>query len=342
MINQTSPAAPALPDAARPPQFALGNYRKELAIFTLLVVLCGVVALKNPDFLSPINLQNTGRLIGLFGIFSLGMGVVIITGGIDLSVGSMFALEGVVLSILLTEHHWPALLAVLACLALTSGLGLLQGSLITRVPLQPFIVTLCGLLIYRGLARFVANDETKGFGDAHGFHALQTLATGSVLGVPNPFVLLIALSIVMFVVLHRSVYGRYLYAVGRNEEAARYSGINSKRIVTSAYVVSGLLAGVSGILFAFYTNDISPSSQGSSYELYGIAAAVLGGCSLRGGEGSVIGILIGAALLQVLQNLVNLLSIPSSLNFTVMGTVILLGVLADELVKKRQARKVKV
>ena len=341
MINQTSPAMPTLPEAARTPRLALGNYRKELAIFTLLLVLCAVVAIKNPDFLSPTNLQNTGRLIGLFGIFSLGMGIVIITGGIDLSVGSVFALEGVVLSILLTEHHWPALLAVLGCLLLTSALGLLQGTLITRVPLQPFIVTLCGLLIYRGLARFVANDETKGFGDAHGFQALQTLATGSVLGVPNPFVLLIIISIIMWVVLHRSVYGRYLYAVGRNEEAARYSGINSKRIVTSAYVVSGILAGVSGILFAFYTNSISPSSQGTSYELYGIAAAVLGGCSLRGGEGSVIGILIGAALLQVLQNLVNLLSIPSSLNFTVMGAVILLGVLADEVIKKRQAGKVK-
>jgi len=341
MSNPTLPATPRLPNATRAPRLALGSYRKELAIFTLLVVLCAVVALKNPDFLSPINLQNTGRLIGLFGIFSLGMGVVIITGGIDLSVGSVFALEGVVLSIMLTERHWPALLAVLGCLVLTSCLGLLQGTLITRVPLQPFIVTLCGLLIYRGLARFVANDETKGFADAHGFQALQTLATGSVLGVPNPFVLLVIISIIMWVVLHRSVYGRYLYAVGRNEEAARYSGINSKRIVTSAYVVSGILAGISGILFAFYTNSISPSSQGSSYELYGIAAAVLGGCSLRGGEGSVIGILIGAALLQVLQNLVNLLSIPSSLNFTVMGAVILLGVLADEIIKKRQAGKVK-
>jgi ribose transport system permease protein len=140
-------------------------------------------------------------------------------------------------------------------------------------------------------------------------------------------------------VLQRSVYGRYLFAVGRNEEAARYSGIGTRKIISSAYVLSGLLAGITGVLMAFYTNSISPSSHGNFYELYAIAAAVLGGCSLRGGEGSVIGIVIGTALLQVLQNLVNLLGIPSSLNFAVMGTVILIGVVADELVRRRAVRK---
>src|SRR5881296_2273853 len=142
----------------------------------------------------------------------------------------------------------------------------------------------------------------------------------------------------MWTVLHRSVYGRYLFAVGRNEEAARYSGINSRHIVASAYVISGALAGIAGVVFAFYTNSISPSSHGNFFELYGIAAAVLGGCSLRGGEGSIIGILIGTALLQVLQNLVNLLGVPSSLNFAVMGAVILAGVAADQLLKERAAR----
>jgi ribose transport system permease protein len=138
-------------------------------------------------------------------------------------------------------------------------------------------------------------------------------------------------------VLHRSIYGRYLFAVGRNEVAARYSGINSRLVITSAYIIMGVLAGIAGIVFAFYTNSISPSSHGSFFELYGIAAAVLGGCSLRGGEGSIIGILIGTALLQVLQNLVNLLGIPSSLNFAVMGAVILLGVIGDQFLQRRKA-----
>src|SRR3954464_5779784 len=312
--------------------------RKELGTFVLLVVLCIVVAILNPSFLAPVNLQNLARLIGMYGIFSIGIGMVIITGGIDLSVGSVFALLGVVLSIMLTQWMVPGILAVLAVVAIASALGLLHGLLVTRVRIQPFIVTLCGLLFYRGLARFVAGDETKGFGSAGGFEKLQSLATGSLFHVPMPFVLMIVIGVVMWVVLHRSVYGRYLFAVGRNEEAARYSGINSRLIVASAYVLSGLMAGIAGVVLAFYTNSISPSSHGSFYELYGIAAAVLGGCSLRGGEGSIIGILIGAALLQVLQNLVNLLGIPSSLNFAVMGAVILIGVIADQLLRQRKTK----
>jgi ribose transport system permease protein len=332
--------------------------KKDLGIFILLVVLCAVVAVLNPRFLSGDNLQNTARLIGMYGIFSIGVGFVIITGGIDLSVGSVIALLGVLFSMFLTEFHlhttvasifpafvpgWISLtvgltVTVLVTLAIPTILGLINGLLITKVRVQPFIVTLCGLLFYRGLARFVANDETKGFGSSEGFESLKIAATGNFFGVPMPFILLILISIVMWIVLHRSIYGRYLYAVGRNEEAARYSGIATNKIVASAYVLCGLLTGIAGILIAFYTNSVSPSSHGQSYELYGIAAAVLGGCSLRGGEGSIIGILIGTALLQVLQNLVNLLGIPSSLNFAVMGAVILLGVIADQVLKQRAAR----
>jgi ribose transport system permease protein len=219
------------------------------------------------------------------------------------------------------------------------ALGWAHGFLITKFRMQPFIVTLCGLLLYRGIARFIAQDTTKGFGDAEGFKTLQNLANGKLFGLPMPFVLLIAISIVMWIVLHRSVYGRYLFAVGRNEEAARFSGINTRAVIAGGYVIAGLLTGISGILFAFYTNSVSPSTQGNFYELYGIAAAVLGGCSLRGGEGSIIGILIGVTLLQVLQNLVNLLGIPSSLNFAVMGAVVLIGVLADQIFKNRSMKK---
>src|SRR6185369_13285927 len=182
--------------------------RKELGIFSLLVVLCIVVAIINPRFLAGTNLQNMGRLIGAYGIFSIGLGLVIITGGIDLSVGSVMALLGVVLSISLTAWHWPGALAVAAVIALTMCLGWFHGLLVTRVRIQPFIVTLCGLLFYRGLARFIANDETKGFGDAQGFESLRDLATGSLFQIPMPFILLLVVSAVMWVVLHRSVYGR--------------------------------------------------------------------------------------------------------------------------------------
>jgi ribose transport system permease protein len=313
--------------------------RKELGISVLLLVLCGVTASLNHKFLSPVNLTNMANVVGLFGIFSIGLGLVIITGGIDLSVGSMFALGGVLLAMALREWNWPWPLAALFILVVCMVLGFFHGKLITGMRLQPFIVTLCGLLLYRGLARFIAGDATKGFGNAEGFETLARMARGKFLGLPMPFVLLIIISVVMWFVLHRSIFGRYLLAVGRNEEATRFSGINTNFVIGAAYVVASLLTGISAVLFAFYTNSISPSTHGNFYELYGIAAAVLGGCSLRGGEGSIIGIVIGTALLQVLQNLVNLLGIPSSLNFAVMGAVVLCGVLGDQVFQRRAERR---
>jgi len=139
------------------------------------------------------------------------------------------------------------------------------------------------------------------------------------------------------VLLHRSVYGRTLLATGRNPQAARYSGINTTLVLIIAYTLCAGLTAIAAIYLAMYTRSISPASHGNFYELYAIAAAVLGGCSLRGGEGSILGVVLGTVLLQVLQNLVNLLGIPSSLNFAVMGSVIILGVLADNWLLKRKA-----
>ncbi len=310
-----------------------------MALVILLVVLSVIVEWKNPNFLGTANLLNLSRLIGLYGIFSMGVALVIITSGIDLSVGSVFALLGVLLSIGLVDKHWPVPIAVGFVLVVALALGLLHSMLINRLKLQPFIVTLCGLLIYRGLAQYIAKDETKGFGDSHGFEGLKNFATGQLLGMPTPFFIMLVVAAILWVVLHRSVYGRHLFAVGRNEEASRFSGIDTKRVIGIAYIACAFLAGISAILLAFYTNSVQPSSHGSSYELYGIAAAVLGGCSLRGGEGSVIGILLGTILLQVLQNLVNLLGIPSSLNFAVVGIVILVGVIVDRILSSsRPAR----
>jgi ribose transport system permease protein len=312
--------------------------RQEVGILLLLVVLCTIVAIASPQFLSVVNLQNVGRLVGTYGIFSIGVGIVIITGGIDLSVGSICALLGVLLSIMLVEWGWPPAVALAAVVALGGCLGAAHGLLITRLGLQPFIVTLCGLLLYRGAARYIADDSTKGFGTGQGFEWLRALASGSVGGVPMPFVVMCVVAAMAWVLLHRSVYGRHLFAVGHNAEAARYSGVGTRTVVAWAYVLSGILAAMSAVLIAFYTNSISPASHGNFYELYAIAAAVVGGCSLRGGEGTVLGIVIGAALLQVLRNLVNLLDIPGSLDFAVMGAVILIGAVADQLFGRRMRR----
>jgi ribose transport system permease protein len=317
--------------------------KKDLGLLVLILVVGTVVALINPLFISPINLANTANLVGLFGLFAIGQAFVIITGGIELSVGSIIALLGVLFVDLIVNFGvaWPA--ALLLMLLLGSLIGLAHGLLITRMHLQPFIVTLCGLLIYRGAARFYTADATAGFGFGVSFPTLEWLTTGRLLGVPHSFIAMILVAAVMWVVLHRSVFGRYLYAVGKNEEAARYSGIRTKRVIVVAYIICGALTAISAIFFAMYTRSISPSSHGSFYELYAIAAAVLGGFSLRGGEGSIVGVVLGAILLQVLQNLVNLLGIPSSLNFAVMGSVILIGVLADtqfaEFRKRRAAAK---
>ncbi|MEQ1938827.1 ABC transporter permease [Mesorhizobium sp. CN5-321] len=304
--------------------------KKDLGLLLLIVAVGIVVAAINPRFLLPINLANTSNLIGLFGILSIGQAFVIITGGIELSVGSLVALLGVLFVDLIATRGVPWPVALPLIIVLGGVIGLAHGWLIARLKLQPFVVTLCGLLIYRGVARFYTKDGTAGFAFGQNFPSLEFLTAGRFHGVPNSFIALIVIAAVMWVVLHRSVFGRYLYAIGKNEEAAKYSGIHTNRVVISAYVICGVLTALSAIYFAMYTRSISPASHGQFYELYAIAAAVLGGFSLRGGEGSLIGVVLGTVLLQELQNLVNLLGIPSSLNFAVMGGVILIGVMIDQ------------
>jgi ribose transport system permease protein len=313
--------------------------KKELGLLILILVIGALTAAINPQFVSQVNLMNLANQIGLFGLISIGVGLVIITGGIELSVGSMFALLGIFFLDMLVNHEivWPLALVV----AILGGvaLGGIHGLLVTRLKMQPFVVTLCGLLLYRGTARWYTADSTQGFGYGDGYETLEWLMSGRTYNIPHTFIFLLIVATIMGVVLHRSVYGRYLFAVGKNEEAARFSGIPTKAVITGAYVIAGTLAGISSVFFVFYTQSVSPSAHGNFYELYAIAAAVLGGCSLRGGEGSIIGIVLGTVLLQVLQNLVNMLGIPSSLNFAVMGAVILLGVLADQQLQRRRQRQ---
>jgi len=315
-------------------------FKKDLGLFLLILVVGAAVAIINPRFLSPINLSNTANLVGLFGLFSLAQAFVIITGGIELSVGSIIALLGVIFIDLIANVGLPWTLGLAIVIALGLLMGAVHGFLITRMRLQPFVVTLCGLLIYRGVARYYTEDATAGFAFGQSFPTLEWLTTGRTEGIPHSMIAFVIAALILAVVLHRSIFGRYLFAVGKNEEAARYSGIRTRRIIVSAYVLCCGLTALAAVFIAMYTRSISPASHGNFYELYAIAAAVLGGCSLRGGEGSILGVVLGTILLQVLQNLVNLLGIPSSLNFAVMGGVILIGVLADQqLVRYRQWRR---
>jgi ribose transport system permease protein len=318
--------------------------KKVIGIGILFLLVCGVTAVANPNFLNPYNAENLVNWTSLYGIISIGAALVIVTGGIDLSIGSVVGLVGTVLPWLLVQQHWSVPLALLACLALSLIIGLIHGLLITGLRLQPFVVTLCGLLIYRGLARWLTHDETQGFGNS--FEGLRKLATGRIdlpftggYRMPVTLVTVLVVAVLASFFLNKTVPGRHLLALGRNEEAARYSGIRTNRLTLLAYMLCSFLAGVGGILFALDVNSIQPAGQGNFYELYAIAAAVLGGCSLRGGEGSITGVLIGAAVMRVLYNSINVLGLSTQLEFAIIGLVLLLGVVADEALRKFQARR---
>lgn len=316
--------------------------KKILGIFLILVSIVLVTGLIEPNFFTSKNLFNTLRWTALFGIISVGVSFVIITGGIDLSIGSVIALVASLLTVLLRQFGMPPVVGTLLVLALAALLGLAHGLMITKVGLQPFVVTLCGLLIYRGGARLITGDSSMGFGGE--YEGFRQLAIGKLpflpgFPLPAPILTLGIFALLAHVFLTRTVYGRYLFALGANESAARYSGIDTNRMKTLAYVVSSLLAGVAGVLFALDINSVQPASFGNFYELYAIAAAVLGGCSLRGGEGSILGVIIGAAILRVLYNAINILGIPTHLEFSIIGAVILIGVTADELVKRMAAKR---
>jgi len=319
--------------------------KKILGILGLLIVVCVATALMSDRFLTPYNVENLIRRTALIGIISIGAALVIITGGIDLSIGSMVCLVGCGLPWLLTVKGVPVTVALTIVALISAGLGLMHGTIITKLKIQPFVVTLCGLLMYRGLTRGLTSDQTMGFGNE--FKGLRILATGKVpvpfienFSIPAPCISLLVVAVLAAIFLNKTIYGRYLLALGRNEQAARFSGINTDRMTILAYMICGVLSGFGGMLFVLDVNSAQPVDFGNFYELYAIAAAVLGGCSLRGGEGTITGVILGAALMQVLQNMIQLVGwLPKSIEFAIIGAVILAGVMADELIKRYAAKR---
>lgn len=531
---------------------------KILGIFGLLLYVCLFTTLLSDSFDSPQNLFNLTRWSALYGIISIGAVFVIITGGIDLSIGSVVCLVGGLLATFIMDYGWSIYSSIAVVMLVATSLGCVHGLLITKLKLQPFVVTLGGFLIYRGFSRWFFQDRAMGFGQVHdqgirqlaigkpwigyeqnlalllaiagmlfavfhlfqflgryqthasspdfrairrkawmgiGFGALfafagfsqflggeatqvlriasypipltpasllrhlglvlfvpvaatffvaglwsdwqknflpslalvvstfffmgtlwyiapsfqdfaprgsevQTLgllklsegalrnvvmviafvSTGCLMAaigwlasnvvrtsetgkllfpvvvtsgvmwllgmtklantlIPMPLLILIGCGIVASVLLNQTIFGRYLLALGRNEEAARYSGINTDRMTIFAYMICSGMAGIGAILFALDINNMQPANHGNIYELYAIAAAVLGGCSLRGGEGTILGVVIGAAVMRVLYNAINTLGIDTKLEYVVIGLVILAGAIADELIKRLVAAK---
>jgi len=281
------------------------------------------------------NNYNLLERVGLNGIVCLGAAILIISGGIDLSIGSVVGLSATLLAMLLRneDYGWHPVPAILVVLLMGSLIGLINGLLVTKVRVQAFVVTLCGLFVFRGAARWVARDNVKGLGVQYD-GLTEVLYKSESLGLPRSVIYFLVLAIIAAVFLHLSIYGRYLYAIGNNERAARYSGIATDRYKLVAYVICSTLAALYGVLYLMKHNSAQPSSDGNFLELYAIAGAVLGGCSLRGGEGNILGVFIGTAILILLPNLTNMIGIPSSLEYTVIGGALLLGAILDEVLRR--------
>lgn len=297
-------------------------------VLVALVVICLVMSFVSQSFVSEANLFNTTRNFAFTGIMALGMTVVIITSGIDLSVGSVMGLSAVVLSLVL-QAGYPLWIGLPACLLTAAACGLVNGVLIAYARLSPFVVTLGMLSIARSLAYVVSgNRMVYQFGPDEA--VFLDLGGGVTLGVANPVWILVGLSVILLLVLRFSSWGRYLFAIGGNENAARLTGVPVQRIKVSAYVLSALMAGLAGFLMVGWLGSVT-SAIGQTYELQVIAASVIGGANLMGGQGYALGAPIGAALVEVIRNSLLLAGVDPYWQGSFVGAFIILAVLLEKI-----------
>jgi ribose transport system permease protein len=307
-----------------------GNvFGRDAGGIVVLLVLAGAMTLASEQFLTGDNLANLARQVAIFGIIAVGQLMVIITAGIDLSVGSVLGLSGCLTAELLF-HGISIPIAILAGLVSGVVVGMINGWLVAYAKLPPFIVTLGMLGIARGVVLVLTDAATvQPLPDAFG-----EIANGTLIGVPNLLWLLIIIVGIGAFVLRRTVFGRYLYAIGSNPESARLSGVPVTRMLLSVYAIAGLLAAVGGVLFASRLNAGIPTA-GTGYELNAIAACVIGGASLFGAKGTAMGAAVGALIVATLNNGGNLLAINSFYLQIIIGLLILLAVLFDQFQSRR-------
>ncbi|MFO0814753.1 MAG: ABC transporter permease [Gemmatales bacterium] len=311
--------------------------KKLLGLAVFLGILYAALLFADPTAGSAANHVNLAKRIGLFGILCLGVTPLIISGGIDLSIGAVVGFCATALAILINDKKWDPTLAVVIVLGMGMLIGLMNGLLVTRLKLQPFVVTLCGLFIYRGLARWIANDGIKGLGGNFSFY-VEWFRDGDVLGIPKFFVIFLVMAAALAVVVHFSIYGRYWQAIGANEKTAFYSGIRVDAYKILAYVICSLFAAFFSVLYLTEYKAATPSDTGNFFELYAIAGAVLGGVSLRGGEGNILGVIMGTMILWILPNFTRMWGISDTLQYTVIGVALLLGAIVDEVLRRRVAK----
>jgi ribose transport system permease protein len=299
----------------------------------VLLVLFGALTLGSDQFLTGDNLANLARQVAIFGIIAVGQLLVILTAGIDLSVGSVLGLAGCVTAELLI-HGTPIPLAILGGVAVAVLAGLVNGLLVAYAKLPPFIVTLGMLGIARGVVLVFTNASTIQPLPA----AFSDIANGSILGIPNLLWIFAVVAVLAAFVLRRTVFGRYIYAIGSNPESARLAGVPVKRVLVAVYAIAGLLAGVGGVLFTSRLNAGIPTA-GTGYELNAIAACVIGGASLFGAKGGAFGAAAGALIVATLNNGGNLLAINSFYLQIIIGLLILVAVLFDRFQGRLAARR---
>lgn len=301
---------------------------KKLAIkyksFIGFLILCVVITFITPRFLTISNLRNVLTQVSVNAIIAIGMTFVILNNGIDLSVGSILAISGAVAAYLMKSTN-NIVLAIVVAIAIGTGIGLINGFLITKGKLQAFIATLATMTIFRGVTYVFTNGNPISGLDTN----FTFLANNKVIGIPLPVVFMIVILAIAFYFLNETRFGRYVYALGGSEDSARLSGIATSKIRTIVYGISGFTAAISAIIVTSRIGSASPNA-GTGFELDAIAAVVLGGTSLSGGEGSIIGTIIGAIIIGVLNNGLNLMNVNPFYQSIVKGAVILLAVLLDK------------
>ena len=322
--SSTSQEPASVPQAAEERRTPVSLGRESGGILVLLIFFA-VLILTTNDFLTLTNLDNLIRQVAVFAILSVGQLFVILTGGIDLSVGSVLGLSGGVTALLLAGGV-PIPITILAGLGVGLGVGLINGLLVSRLKLPPYIATLGMLGVARGVVLLLTGAKTI----APLPDAFNAIANGYILGLPSLFWLLILVAIVASFVLGRTVFGRYVYAVGSNSESARLSGVPVNLVLLAVYSISGLLAGFAGVLTTSRLGAGIPTA-GTGYELQAIAGAVIGGASLSGAKGRVIGAVLGALIMGLLANGGNLLGIDPFYLQIAIGLLIILAVYFDHL-----------
>ena len=315
-----------------------------LGVLGLLVGLYAALIASNPNAGQAGNLIDVANRQGMFGIITLGAALVIIIGGIDLSIGSVLGCSAVLFGVLMEAGVHP-FLAVGVVVGFGITVGTMNGLLVTQLKLQPFLITLCGMFVYRGVARLLGGTVRRAnVLEAHPefMSSLQTLRylvigkdSTSELIFPAQFVLLLIFATVLGFFLHRTAYGRYWYAIGHNQLAAKYAGVHVDRERVLVYALCSTLAAFTGVLLFLDMSSVQSDNAGLGWELYAILGAVLGGCSLRGGEGTAIGMVLGAMVLPVLENLITFRGLKSDVIPAVIGLTLLFGTIVDELIRRR-------